>query len=135
MLHIRLNQSDGIPLYLQLLGQIKRLMVTGRLGTGDELPPVRVLAQQLLVNPSTVVRAYHELELAGLIYKRRGAGTYVSECRKPYSDAECQKILMPRADALVVEAKQMGLSTEQIVSLVAESATRLEHMEKKGRAE
>lgn len=135
MLHIVLNQSDGVPMYLQLLGQIKHLIATGRLGPGDELPPVRVLAQQLVVNPSTVVRAYRELEMAGLIYKRRGAGTYVAARGTPYTTAECRKMLTKRTDALMVEAKHLGFSTAQVVALVEESGRRLEQAEKKGRAE
>jgi GntR family transcriptional regulator len=83
MLHLSVNQSDGLPLYLQLIEQIKHLIATGRLHADAELPSVRALSEQLLVNPNTVVRAYRELETAGLIYKKRGAGTYVSAAKTP----------------------------------------------------
>jgi len=118
MLQISINQGDGTPIYFQLVRQIKHLIATGRLGPGDELPPVRVLAQQLVINPNTVVRAYRELESAGLIYTRRGSGTYVGEGRVPYSDDECRRMLSERLDALIVESRNLGYSLEQIMELL-----------------
>ncbi len=126
MLHINLSQSDGVPLYLQLERQIKHLIATGRLTTEDELPPVRVLAQQLVVNPQTVVRAYRELEMAGLIYKRRGAGTYVSAEGTPYTEAECRRLLAERANSLLVEARNLGFDLEKTLALVRECSIELD---------
>ena len=117
---ISVNQSDGTPMYFQLVRQIKHLIATGRMGPGDELPSVRVLAQQLLVNPNTVVRAYRELEAAGLIFTRRGAGCYVAERPVPYSDAECRRILSERIDALVAESRNLGFDLERVVELLRE---------------
>jgi GntR family transcriptional regulator len=118
MLHLTINQSDGVPLYQQLIRQLKQLIATGRLRPHDELPPVRVLAQQLLLNPNTVVRAYRELELAGLLYKRRGAGTYVAEAGTRFTEAECRRMLTERADALLVEARNLGFSVDEVVKLL-----------------
>ncbi len=118
MLHLTINQSDGVPLYQQLIRQLKQLIATGRLRPHDEVPPVRVLAQQLLVNPNTVVRAYRELELAGLLYKRRGAGTYVAEAGTRFTEAECRRMLTERADALLVEARNLGFSVDDVVKLL-----------------
>ena len=126
MLHINLSQSDGVPLYLQLERQIKQLIATGRLTAEDELPPVRVLAQQLVVNPQTVVRAYRELEMAGLIYKRRGAGTYVSAQGTPYTEAECRRLLAERANSLLVEARNLGFDLEKTLALVRECSIELD---------
>jgi DNA-binding transcriptional MocR family regulator len=67
-----------MPIYLQIVNQVKYLVASGRLAPGEELPPIRVLAEQLLVNPNTVARAYRELERAGVVLKRRTAGTYVN---------------------------------------------------------
>ncbi|HOZ50057.1 MAG TPA: GntR family transcriptional regulator [Candidatus Hydrogenedentes bacterium] len=120
MLQISISQSDGTPIYFQLLRQIKHLIAMGRLQPGDELPPVRVLAQQLVINPNTVVRAYRELEAAGLIYMRRGAGTYVSDGAVPYSDTECKRILSERVDALIVESRNLGYSMDQVADLLRE---------------
>ncbi len=126
MLHLTVNQGDGVPIYLQLVQQIKRLIATKRLGADSELPPVRVLAQQLVLNPNTVVRAYRELEVAGLIYKRRGAGTYVSTKGTPYTDDECRRILGQRADALLVEGRTLGYDSEKLIELLRERERALE---------
>jgi GntR family transcriptional regulator len=128
VLHFNLSQSDGVPLYLQLVRQIKQFIATGRLTAEDELPPVRVLAQQLVVNPQTVVRAYRELEMAGLIYKRRGAGTYVSAEGTPYTEAECRRILMERANALLVEARSLGFDLDKSIDLVRECSAELDRI-------
>ena len=127
MLHLTISQGDGVPIYLQLVRQIKTLIATGRLKPDGELPPVRVLAQQLVLNPNTVVRAYRELEVAGLIYKKRGAGTYVSSQVTPYTDAECRRILAERADALVVEGLNLGYDEAKLVALLRERHKTLSH--------
>ncbi len=129
MLLLTINQSDGVPLYLQLVHQIKARIATGRLLPDDELPPVRVLAQQLVLNPNTVVRAYRELEVAGLIYKRRGAGTYVSAGATPYTEEECRRILGERADALLVEGRNLGFDDRQLMDLLRERGKALKHRE------
>jgi len=120
MLQIAINESEGTPLYLQLVRQLKHQIATGRLAPGDELPSVRVLAQQLVINPNTVVRAYRQLDEAGLIYTRRGSGTYVADRASPYSDAERRRILSARLDTVVVESRNLGYSMEQVVDLLRE---------------
>ena len=120
MLHLTINQNDGVPLYLQLVQQIKRLIAMGFLRPDNELPPVRTLAQQLVLNPNTVVRAYRELEVAGLIYKRRGAGTYVSSGGTPFTDEECRRLLAQRADALVIEGVNLGYDLDRLTELLRE---------------
>ena len=120
MLHISINQSDGTPLYLQLQRQLKHFIAAARLSPGDELPSVRALAQQLVINPNTVVRAYRELEAAGLIYTKRGSGTYVADRPVPYSDEERRRILSERLDGVVVESRNLGYTTEEAVALLRE---------------
>ena len=117
---LRLTPSDGTPLYLQVVNQVKRLVASGRLGPGEELPPIRALAEQLRVNPNTIARAYRELELAGVVTKRRTAGTYVSEAGSPLAHAERMKLLAERADTLLIEARQMGVAFEEVLALVRE---------------
>ena len=126
MLHLTVNQGDGVPIYLQLVQQIKRLVATRRLQADSELPPVRVLAQQLVLNPNTVVRAYRELEVAGVIYKRRGAGTYIAETTPSITRKEQKKILAERADALLAEARQLDFDFEEVVGLLREREAKLE---------
>ncbi|HEO72705.1 MAG TPA: GntR family transcriptional regulator [Candidatus Hydrogenedentes bacterium] len=119
-MHIAINQAEGTPIYRQLARHIKHLIATKRLAPGDELPPVRTLAQQLVINPNTVVRAYRELETAGLIYTRRGAGTYIAEGAVPYSDAERERLLTQHIDALIVEARNLDYPFKRLIELLRE---------------
>jgi GntR family transcriptional regulator len=116
--HIRITSSDGIPIYLQIVNQVKYLVASGRLSPGEELPPIRVLAEQLLVNPNTVARAYRELEMAGVVTKRRTAGTYVSQRGSPLERRERLRILTERVDALLAEARQMDVTVDQVFELI-----------------
>jgi GntR family transcriptional regulator len=75
----RLNQSSGIPLYLQLMDQVKHAIETGELRPGDQLPAIRKLAEDLVMNPNTVARAYRELEHEQVIELKHGLGAFVSE--------------------------------------------------------
>lgn len=117
-MQIRISESDGIPIYLQIVNQVKLLVASGRLSPSEELPPIRVLAERLMVNPNTVARAYRELETEGIVTKKRTAGTYISEGGPRLSRPECLRILTERVDALLAEAKQMDVDTEEILKLV-----------------
>ena len=116
-MQIHISTADGVPIYLQIVNQVKYLVASGRLAPGDELQPIRVLAERLIVNPNTVARAYRELEAAGVVEKRRTAGTYVSEQGSPLARRERMKILTERVDALLAEARQMGVEFEDLVKL------------------
>ena len=117
-MQIHISTSDGLPIYLQIVNQVKYLVAAGRLESGEELPPIRVLAEQLVVNPNTVARAYRELEAAGIVEKRRTSGTYVSSAGSPLAREERLRILSERIDALLAEARQMDISTEEVVRLI-----------------
>jgi GntR family transcriptional regulator len=75
----RLNPSSGVPIYLQLMEQIKHAIETGALKAGDQLPTIRKLAEDLVMNPNTVVRAYRELQHEDVIELRHGSGAFISE--------------------------------------------------------
>jgi DNA-binding transcriptional regulator YhcF (GntR family) len=115
---IHISAHDGVPIYLQIVNQVKYLVASGRMAAGEELPPIRTLAEQLLINPNTVARAYRELELAGVVTKRRTAGTYVSDTTSPLARRERLKIVTERVDALLAEARQMNIDTETIIELI-----------------
>jgi GntR family transcriptional regulator len=119
-MQIHLSPNDGVPIYLQIVNQIKYLVASERLAPGEELPPIRVLAEQLLINPNTVARAYRELELAGIVTKRRTSGTYVSDSGSPLARRERIKILTERIDALLAEAKQLNIDSETVIELLRE---------------
>src|ERR1700734_3062784 len=117
-MHIHLSTNDGVPIYLQIVNQVKNLVASGRLAPGEEMPPIRVLAERLLVNPNTVARAYRELEAAGVVEKRRTAGTYVSDAGSPLARRERLKIVAERVDALLAEARQLGIGVDELVELI-----------------
>ncbi len=115
---IHLAPHDGVPIYLQIVNQVKYLVAAGRLTPGEELPAIRVLAERLTVNPNTVARAYRELEVAGVVEKRRTAGTYVSAAGSRLARRERLKILVERIDALLAEARQLGVRTDEVLDLM-----------------
>src|SRR5512141_3054990 len=75
---LRPNPSSGVPIYLQLMEQVKHAIETGALRPGEQLPGIRPLAEELVINPNTVAKAYRELEHEGVIELRHGAGAFVS---------------------------------------------------------
>jgi GntR family transcriptional regulator len=117
-MRIHVSPTDGIPIYRQIVNQVKYLIASGRLASGDELPPIRSLAEQLLINPNTVARAYRELEQAGMLATRRGAGTYVSDQGSPLARKERFRIISERVDGLLAEARQLDIDIEQVVDLI-----------------
>ncbi|MDB6124932.1 MAG: ytrA [Pedosphaera sp.] len=119
-MQIVINPTDGVPIYMQIVNQVKYLVASGRLAAGEEIPPMRVLAEQLVINPNTVARAYLELERAGIVTKRHGSGTYVSETPSPLSRREKFKVLSQRVDTLLVEAGHLDIGLDEVVELVRE---------------
>lgn len=117
-MQIHVTDSDGTPFYVQVVNQIKFLVASGRLAAGEQLPPVRKLAEQLLINPNTVARAYRELETEGVVASRRGAGVFVSDGGSPLSRKEKNRILNERIDALLTECTQLGIDLGTLLKLV-----------------
>jgi GntR family transcriptional regulator len=113
---IHISANDGVPIYQQIVNQVTYLVASGRLEPGEELPPIRVLAARLQVNPNTVARAYRDLEDAGVVEKRRTAGTYVSG--SPLAKKERREILTKSVDALLAEARQLDIGIDEVVDLV-----------------
>lgn len=119
-MQIHISSGDGVPIYIQIVNQVKHLAASGRLKPGDEIPPIRVLAEQLVVNPNTVARAYLELERTGIVTKRHGSGTYLSESNSTLSQREKIKILTNRVDALLTEARHLDVELTEIIKLIRE---------------
>ncbi len=117
-MQIHITTSDGVPIYLQVVNQVKYLVAAGRLKAGEELPPIRTLAEKLVVNPNTIARAYRELEVAGIVEKRRTAGTYVSDQGSPLARRERTKILSDRIDQLLAEAVHMDVTIDEVTKLM-----------------
>ena len=125
-MQLRLSTSDGVPIYLQIVNQIKYLVASGRLSPGEELPPIRVLAERLVINPNTVARAYKELERAGVVVKRRTTGTFVSDAGSPLARPEILRILTERIDALLAEARALNVGRDELFDLIRQRQQKLE---------
>lgn len=134
-MHIQISLNDGVPIYRQIVNQVKYMVASGQLMSGEEIPPIRVLAQQLQVTPNTVVKAYRELEIEGIVRKRRGAGTYISDTRSPLAHRERRRIVEQRADALLTEARQMNFTFEQVVDILRQRESALTEDTHKERAD
>jgi GntR family transcriptional regulator len=115
-MNIHISTQDGVPIYRQIIQQVKLLVTTGQLQTGVELPSIRTLAQQLLINPNTVARAYRDLETAGVIISKQGSGTLVADIdQNPLARQEKKRILSERIDSLLSEATQMGVEVDTLM--------------------
>lgn len=88
-----LDLKSGVPVYRQIIDQVRGALASGALATGDQLPTVRQLAVDLAINPNTVVRAYKELELGGLLETHQGTGTFISVQKIAQADAERERQL------------------------------------------
>jgi GntR family transcriptional regulator len=117
-MNITIDPRDGLPIYRQISNQLRYMIASGLLKQDEDLPPIRTLAAQLRVTPNTVVKAYDELEKAGVIAKRRGSGCYVSEGPSKIVDREKRKILEQRIDGLLVEARQLNYRPEELFKLI-----------------
>ncbi len=117
-MQLYISTNDGIPIYRQIVQQVKLLVASQRLKPGDEMPAIRQLAEQLLINPNTVARAYRELEGAGLLESKQGSGTRVAGDGSPLNDMEKTKLLSARVDALLAEAGSLGVGIEELTALL-----------------
>src|SRR5262245_40682701 len=115
---VHISASNGVPVYLQIVNQVIYLVASGRLASGEELPPIRALAERLVLNPNTVARAYRELEAAAVVVNRSPPGTYVSAAAPRLARRERLKLLAGRIDALLVEARQMNVGLDEVIDLL-----------------
>src|SRR6266699_1130513 len=114
----RPNPSLGVPIYLQVMEQIKHAIETGALRPGEQLPGIRPLAEELVINPNTVAKAYRELEHEGVIELRHGAGAFVTASTKSRKLADRVRLAQPIVVAAIDKLRAKGLSDEEIRRLV-----------------
>ena len=111
----RPNPSLGVPIYLQLMEQVKHAIETGALRPGEQLPGIRPLAEELVINPNTVAKAYRELEHEGVIELRHGAGAFVSgQATKGKKAADSLRTAQPIVAAAIEKLRDRGLTDEEI---------------------
>jgi len=110
-----LDSKSGVPFYRQIVEQIKFALARDDLQAGDRLPTVRSLAVELSINPNTVVRAYRELEFAGLIETHQGSGTFVGNGLPDIDDLERQRMLDQILTDLLARASSYGFSLTDVL--------------------
>jgi GntR family transcriptional regulator len=116
--HFRLNPTSGVPIYLQLMEQIKHGIETGALQAGDQLPGIRKLAETVVMNPNTVAKAFRELEHEGYIEVRHGEGAFITA---RFNNSEVHgrmEQVRPLIEQAVAQASRLGLNSEEIRRLV-----------------
>ena len=117
---ITIDAEDARPIYVQIVDEVRRARVLGTVTPEEALPSVRQLATELRVNPNTVQQAYRELEREGLVYVRRGQGTFVADV--PVNGTERRELARGVARRALVEAHRNGVGVEELVETIREVA-------------
>ena len=110
-----LDLHTGVPVYRQLIDQVRAGIASGSLSAGDQLPTVRQLAVDLEINPNTVMRAYRELALGGLLKTHQGTGTFISDRKPEKSRAERERQLSQMAGEFAARAGAAGFTLEDLI--------------------
>jgi GntR family transcriptional regulator len=118
VLLLKPNPSSGVPIYLQLMEQVKHAIETGAVRPGEQLPGIRPLAEELVMNPNTVAKAYRELEHEGVIELRQGAGAFVSDKAPAKKDADKLRAAQTTVAAAIEKLRARGVTDEEIRRLV-----------------
>jgi GntR family transcriptional regulator len=126
----QIDFKSGKPVYLQLVDQIRYAAASGALRTGEPLPSIRPLAEELRVNRNTIAKAYAELESQGVIETIPGKGCFLKENSSPFSKPVRQKLLLTEIDEAVVMAHHLQVDREKFLALVRE---RLDYFERKAK--
>ena len=118
----RLDLHSGVPVYRQLIDQVRGAIASGALSAGDQLPTVRQLAVDLAINPNTVLRAYRELELGGLLETQQGTGTFITDRKPPKSTVERERQLNQIVGEFLARAGAAGFTVEELLKELRELA-------------
>ena len=112
---IAIDQKSGVPLYRQIIESVKFAIARGDLGPGDQLPTVRRLAVNLKVNPNTVIRAYREMEIEGVLDTQQGSGTFVTDRRPEVDSLERRRMLDQILTELLARASGYGFTLDEVL--------------------
>lgn len=114
----KLDMRSGVPVYRQLIDQVLGAIATGTLKPGDRLPTVRQVAVDLAINPNTVVRAYKELEIRGVLTTQQGAGTFISDNQPGPDHVERQRRLNQLVGEMAARAGAEGFKLEELIEVM-----------------
>jgi GntR family transcriptional regulator len=116
----RLDSHSGVPVYRQLIDQVQAAIASGTIAVGDQLPTVRQVAVDLAINPNTVLRAYREMEIRGLLDSQQGTGTFIADKKVEYSKNERDRMLGQLAGEFVSRAGAAGFTLKQLIKALRE---------------
>ncbi|HUN87061.1 MAG TPA: GntR family transcriptional regulator [Terracidiphilus sp.] len=111
----RLDPHSGVPVYRQLIDQVQAAVAMGVLRAGDQLPTVRHVAVELAINPNTVMRAYREMEIRGMLDTQQGTGTFIAERRIEISKEEKERQLGQLVGEFVARAGSAGITVNELI--------------------
>ena len=117
-MQFEISGASRLPIYQQLVQQVREAIARGDLKPQQQLPSVRQLARDLVVNPNTIARAYTELERAGLLTNRPGRGVFVAEPKDELSGDARRRRLLESLDRFLTEAVHLGFSADEVARLV-----------------
>lgn len=112
------DPTSRVPIYRQLIDQVRRAVARGKLLPGSRLPSVRVLSRELVVNPNTVARAYTELERDGMLHTRQGLGVFIAEPQAELTAAARRERFTAALDSFLTEAVHLGVSADDVLAAV-----------------
>ena len=113
-----LDQTNGVPIYRQIIQQVEYAVLSGRLESGDKLPTIRALSVQLKTNPNTIAKAYGELEIRGILATQVGSGTYISGKNPVVKDDSLNRKIQEVLGRYVKEMKDLGVGEFEIPKLI-----------------
>jgi GntR family transcriptional regulator len=116
----RLDTHSGVPVYRQLIDQVQGAVASGALAVGDQLPTVRQVAVDLTINPNTVLRAYREMEIRGLLDSQQGTGTFIADRKVEYSKDERERMLGQLVAEFISRAGAAGFTLKQLMKTLRE---------------
>ena len=122
----RLDSHSGVPVYRQIIDQVQGAIATGVLAVGDQLPTVRQVAVDLVINPNTVSRAYREMEIRGTLDTQQGSGTFIADKKIEYAKGERERQLGQLVGEFVSRAGSTGFTVEQLVKALREFSSEVE---------
>ena len=112
----RIDSKSGVPFYRQIIEQVKCAIARGDLHPGSQIPTVRQLAVDLSINPNTVIRAYKEMEIEGLLETHQGSGTFVSDKKIEIDDVERRRMLDQIITEMLARASSYGFSLDEVLA-------------------
>jgi len=117
-INFTLDQTNGTPIYRQIIQQIEYAILSGRMKSGDKLPTIRTLAVDLKTNPNTIARAYSELEIRGILETQVGSGTYISDKKPVMEDDSLNRKIREVLARFIHELHDLGVEDRELIKLI-----------------